>query len=165
MKSLYFISFIIVGNIFIMNIFVGVVIDKFNRLKDRMCGYALMTRDQKEWVEQEKQMIRLDLQREKNPPKNPFQSSAYNLQNHKYFEYFITFCIFSSVILMAMKYYQMPPEYGSKLEFFGNLLTFIYNIEALIKIVALEKDFINNWNRFDFFIVLVADISIIFEIV
>lgn len=70
MKSLYFISFIIVGNIFIMNIFVGVVIDKFNRLKDRMCGYALMTRDQKEWVEQEKQMIRLDLQREKNLPGN-----------------------------------------------------------------------------------------------
>jgi len=67
---------------------------------------------------------------------------------------------------MAMKYYQMPPEYGSKLEFFGNLLTFIYNIEALIKIIALEKDyFINNWNRFDFSIVLVADISIIFEIV
>ena len=109
-------------------------------------------------------MIRLDLQREKNLPKNLFQLSAYNLQNHKYFEYFITFCILLSVILMAMKYYQMPPEYGSKLEFFGNLLTFIYNIEALIKIIALESYyFINNWNRFDFSIVLVADISIIFD--
>ena len=107
-------------------------------------------------------MIRLDLQREKNLPKNPFQLSAYNLQNHKYFEYFITFCIFSSVILMAMKYYQMPPEYGSKLEFFGNLLTFIYNIEALIKIIALEQHyFINNWNRFDFSIVLHNDFALI----
>ena len=41
--SLYFISFIIVGNIFILNLFVGIVIDKFNRLKDKMCGYSLMT--------------------------------------------------------------------------------------------------------------------------
>ena len=47
MLSLYFVSFIIIGNIFILNLFVGIVIDKFNRLKDRMCGYALMTRDQK----------------------------------------------------------------------------------------------------------------------
>ena len=43
--SIYFISFIIVGNIFILNLFVGIVIDRFNRLKDRMCGFALMTRD------------------------------------------------------------------------------------------------------------------------
>ena len=141
MKSLYFISFIIVGNIFIMNIFVGVVIDKFNRLKDRMCGYALMTRDQKEWVEQEKQMIRLDLQREKYLPNNLFQKIAYFMQNHKYFEFFITFCIFFSVILMAMRYYQMPPEYEQNLEVFGNLLTIIYNVEAVIKIIALEKDY------------------------
>mmetsp|Transcript_35371 Transcript_35371/g.54137 ORF Transcript_35371/g.54137 Transcript_35371/m.54137 type:complete len:153 (+) Transcript_35371:3086-3544(+) len=43
--SIFFISFIIVGNIFILNLFVGIVIDKFNRLKDKMCGYLLMTRD------------------------------------------------------------------------------------------------------------------------
>jgi len=41
----YFVSFIVVGNIFVLNLFVGIVIDKFNRLKDRMCGYALMTSD------------------------------------------------------------------------------------------------------------------------
>jgi hypothetical protein len=40
---IYFVSFIIAGNIFMLNLFVGVVIDKFNRLKDRLCGYALMT--------------------------------------------------------------------------------------------------------------------------
>lgn len=60
----------------------------------------------------------------------------------------------------------MPPEFENNLEVLGNMLTFIYNIEALIKIIALEKDYFqNNWNRFDFFIVLVADISILFEFV
>lgn len=43
LMCLYFISFIIVGNIFILNLFVGIVIDKFNRLKDKMNGYGLMT--------------------------------------------------------------------------------------------------------------------------
>ena len=39
-NALYFITFIIIGNIFILNLFVGIVIDKFNRLKDKMCGYG-----------------------------------------------------------------------------------------------------------------------------
>lgn len=42
--ALFFISFIVTGNIFIMNLFVGIVIDKFNRLKEKMSGYLLMTR-------------------------------------------------------------------------------------------------------------------------
>lgn len=43
--ALFFTSFIIIGNIFILNLFVGVVIDKFNHLRDKMYGYLLMTRD------------------------------------------------------------------------------------------------------------------------
>lgn len=48
--SMFFISFIIIGNIFILNLFVGIVIDKFNRLKDKMNGFALMTKDQRDWI-------------------------------------------------------------------------------------------------------------------
>lgn len=43
--SLFFISFIITGNIFIIKLFVGIMIDRFNRLKDQVRGYNLMTRD------------------------------------------------------------------------------------------------------------------------
>ena len=105
MLSLYFISFIIIGNIFILNLFVGIVIDKFNRLKDKMCGYALMTRDQKEWVETEKQMIRLDLELKKTLPINDNELIAYHISSHKYFENLITVCIFCSTTIMALKYY------------------------------------------------------------
>jgi hypothetical protein len=52
--SLFFISFIITGNIFIIKLFVGIVIDRFNRLKDTMRGYNMMSRDQRDWVELEK---------------------------------------------------------------------------------------------------------------
>ena len=48
--ALFFISFIITGNIFIIKLFVGIMIDRFNRLKDQMRGYNLMTRDQKDWI-------------------------------------------------------------------------------------------------------------------
>ena len=33
--ALYFISYMIVGSLFVMNLFVGVVIDNFNQIKDK----------------------------------------------------------------------------------------------------------------------------------
>jgi len=47
----YFIGFIIVGHMFILNLFVGVVIENFNRMKDTLCGYVMMTDEQRNWVE------------------------------------------------------------------------------------------------------------------
>lgn len=51
---MYFVSFIVIGKIFILNLFVGIVIDNYNRNKEKMKGYSLMSKDQKEWVEAEK---------------------------------------------------------------------------------------------------------------
>jgi hypothetical protein len=40
----------------------------------------------------------------------------------------------------------------------------VYNIEAALKIFAMQQQyFMTSWNRFDFFIVLAADIQIIIE--
>lgn len=54
LATLFFVSFLVVGNIFVLNLFVGIVIDKFNRLKDHKNGFALMTKDQRDWIIQEK---------------------------------------------------------------------------------------------------------------
>ena len=39
----YFIFYILVGNFFIVNLFVGIVIENFNKIKDKLGGYALLT--------------------------------------------------------------------------------------------------------------------------
>ena len=63
-----------------------------------------------------------------------------------------------------MRYYQMEARYVYYLDLLSYLLTMVYNIEAVIKMVALDLSyFSNSWNRFDFFIVIVADLSIIVD--
>lgn len=81
--SLYFISFIIIGNIFILNLFVGIVIDKFNLLRDKMRGYALMNKDQREWIEAEQLMNRINLIRAKTVPTNSYMLVAFRISNSK----------------------------------------------------------------------------------
>lgn len=46
----YFVLYMIVGSLFVMNLFVGVVIDNFNRIKEKEeNGGGFMTDIQKEW--------------------------------------------------------------------------------------------------------------------
>jgi hypothetical protein len=49
--SIYFFVFVIFGGFILLKFFAGVVIDKFNRLRDERSGMAMMTDEQKEWVE------------------------------------------------------------------------------------------------------------------
>jgi hypothetical protein len=47
--ALYFYVFVIVGAFFAVNLFVGVVIDQFGRMKQDYEGSALLTKQQAQW--------------------------------------------------------------------------------------------------------------------
>ena len=66
---------------------------------------------------------------------------------------------------MSLRYYTMSKTYEGYLELCSNILTFIYNIEAFIKITALSEEYFSNrWNKFDLFIVVSSDSAIILEV-
>lgn len=49
--AIYFISFIIVGSFFVLNLFVGVTINKFNEMQERQQNRnILLTPEQQQWV-------------------------------------------------------------------------------------------------------------------
>ena len=50
--SLFFISFMVIGSMFILNLFVGVVIDNFNKIKEsEEMGDIFVTDGQRNWIE------------------------------------------------------------------------------------------------------------------
>ena len=107
-------------------------------------------------------MIGLVVEPYREPPEEEIQLMVYNLVQKKEFENFISFCIFASTCIMASNYYLIPKTQLIILQSVDNFLTGIYNFEAVLKIFAFRQDyFANKWNRFDFMIVIVADMSII----
>lgn len=47
----YFVLYMIVGSLFIINLFVGVVIDNFNKNKEKNeLGSAFVTESQRQWI-------------------------------------------------------------------------------------------------------------------
>lgn len=92
-------------------------------------------------------MIRILIEPKKEPPVQENMLLAYSICNHKNFDQFINFCIFIGVIQMALRYYTMNESYLGALQVIGNILTLIYNIEAIIKIIAYETSYFKLvWN-------------------
>lgn len=54
---IFFVSFMIIGSQFILNLFVGVVIDNFNKIKEKELGNFFLTERQKLWLDIQKLFI------------------------------------------------------------------------------------------------------------
>jgi voltage-gated cation channel len=89
--TLYFIFFMVVGFLFLMNLSVGVIIDNFNKIKEQKeVGGIFVTDSQRNWIEIQHTMLSKTLIKKKFAPTNKFRRFFYELQASKYFEAFIT---------------------------------------------------------------------------
>ncbi len=64
---------------------------------------------------------------------------------------------------MAIEYYDMPESLNDAQEILNILFTFIFFIEAVLRLIALglKRYFMDRWNRLDMFIVIISILSIL----
>lgn len=103
---LFFILFLLFGALFIMNLFVGVVINTFNEEREKLGKNHLLTSLQREWV-----MIRIacmkikPLKKMEIKYKNKVRNFIAKLANSFGFEIFILLCIILNTLCLAIEWY------------------------------------------------------------
>ncbi|CAI2381758.1 unnamed protein product [Moneuplotes crassus] len=164
----YFVWFMVIGSLFIINLFVGVIIDNFNKIKEseEIGGKGLfITENQKKWVEIQHIMLRQSLRFKAPEPKSKCRKKAYFLVNHRYFEVFIMICILLNTLLMSMRYARMSDTYEFTLETINYVFSIIFNIEMILKMIGNGIHYFKGaWNKFDFLIVVGTDIGFMINI-
>lgn len=81
-----------------------------------------------------------------------------------HFDRFILLCIALNTVCLCCNWYGEPPSLGGLLETFNLGFNIIYTLEAIIKLIAFDKDYFKDgWNIFDFVIVISAWIGFISE--
>lgn len=159
---LFFITYMIVCNVFIMNLFVGVIIEKFNRMHERLQGYTGLNTLQRKWIDVQRLMMRRRPEKKWLLPERGVQRFLAQISLSKYFEIFIMVVIVVNVVFLAMPYLGNPPEYTRIIAQMGYVFSGIYNIEAIIKLGGFHMRYFDDpWNRMDLFIVVTNDIGII----
>ena len=163
LSMLFFAAFMVVGSQFILNLFVGVIIDNFNKIKDLSeTGGALLTEQQREWIEIQKVMVMLPLLKKEKKPTNRCRLAIYKLVKHNLFDLFIMVCILLNTVTMSMRYEAMGSWYEQLLEYCNTVFNVIFNLEAAVKLIAMGKYYFNeSWNNFDFLVVVITDFGLV----
>ncbi|XP_073916569.1 voltage-dependent T-type calcium channel subunit alpha-1H [Castor canadensis] len=167
---LYFISFLLIVSFFVLNMFVGVVVENFHKCRQHQEAEEARRRE-------EKQLRRLERRRRSTFPspeaqRRPYYAdyshtrrSIHSLCTSHYLDLFITFIIGLNVITMSMEHYNQPKSLDEALKYCNYVFTIVFVFEAALKLVAFgfRRFFKDRWNQLDLAIVLLSIMGIALE--
>lgn len=85
------------------------------------------------------------------------KDTCYSIAVNIYFDRFILICIIFNTGCLAYTWHGEPPDLEQSLSHFNFAFNIIYTIEALVKLIAFDRDYFKDgWNVFDFIIVVAA---------
>lgn len=146
-----------------MNLFVSVIVDKFNEEIKRRQGSNTFTEEQKEWVKMQRIMLHVNLKiRPTVPQNNAFRKFIFKIIMSNYFEYSIITIIGLNTIFLCIDFHGEPSVLAKVIEIGNIIFISIFAFEALLKLIGFGPRyyFLDTWNRFDFIIVILSIIAI-----
>ncbi|XP_031660687.1 voltage-dependent T-type calcium channel subunit alpha-1G isoform X6 [Oncorhynchus kisutch] len=161
---LYFISFLLIVSFFVLNMFVGVVVENFHKCRRSQEAEEAKRRE-------EKRLKRMEKKRRKAQSKpyysdySPTRLLIHKMCTSQYLDLFITIVIALNVITMAMEHYQQPKELDEALKICNYIFTIVFVLESVFKLVAFgfRRFFKDRWNQLDLAIVLLSIMGITLE--
>ncbi|GMT06678.1 hypothetical protein PENTCL1PPCAC_28852, partial [Pristionchus entomophagus] len=174
-RMIYFISFLLLVGFFVLNMFVGVVVENFHKCKEAL------EREMREKAREKRIKRKLKRQQFEESMANKKQKAVkthpyweefgptrlflHQVVTSKYFDLAIAAVIGINVISMAMEFYMMPMGLKYVLRALNYFFTAVFTLEAGMKLTALgfKRFFRERWNQLDMFIVILSIAGIIFE--
>uniref|UniRef100_A0A3B5MJY2 Calcium channel, voltage-dependent, T type, alpha 1H subunit a n=1 Tax=Xiphophorus couchianus TaxID=32473 RepID=A0A3B5MJY2_9TELE len=161
---LYFISFLLIVSFFVLNMFVGVVVENFHKCRQDQ-------EEEEARLREEKRLKMIDKKRRKAKQRpyyadySPLRLTIHTLCTSHYLDLFITFIICINVFTMSIEHYNQPQYLEEVLKYCNYVFTIIFVIEALLKLVAFgfHRFFKDRWNQLDVGIVALSILGITLE--
>uniref|UniRef100_A0A671YMH7 Calcium channel, voltage-dependent, T type, alpha 1H subunit a n=1 Tax=Sparus aurata TaxID=8175 RepID=A0A671YMH7_SPAAU len=177
---LYFISFLLIVSFFVLNMFVGVVVENFHKCRQDQEEEEARLREEKrlKMIEKKRRKHLLTVafrvsrlcpseakQRPYYADYSPLRLSIHTLCTSHYLDLFITFIICINVFTMSIEHYKQPQYLTEILKYCNYVFTFIFVIEVILKFAAfgIHRFFKDRWNQQDIAIVALSLMGIILE--
>uniref|UniRef100_A0A7S2PB29 EF-hand domain-containing protein n=1 Tax=Leptocylindrus danicus TaxID=163516 RepID=A0A7S2PB29_9STRA len=153
----FFVLFLVIGAFLVLELFVGVIIEQFNNIRN-VHGRVLMTKAQQEWAATQAFVLKIRPERRIKRPTGRVRQLCYDFImpgiNPK-FDQCILLCIVLNSICMAVTEFGDSDDKSMVLEALNRVFAAIFAAEAITKLIALRaRYFDDGWNKFDFGIVV-----------
>ena len=163
------ICWLVVGALFITNLFVGVLIENFEALSADERGRGMLTNEQMSWVSVQKYVVATRALRRPKRPANetsPHAAAVYDMLAHPSVELAIaTFTLANAAVLGVTHYGEA--EWLTDLTTYANFsFTAVWVLEAALRIFGygVGSYFSFSWNRLDFVLVVAGVAEIVFHV-
>ncbi|XP_059203397.1 voltage-dependent T-type calcium channel subunit alpha-1H [Centropristis striata] len=168
---LYFISFLLIVSFFVLNMFVGVVVENFHKCRQDQEEEEARLREEKrlKMIEKKRRSKENGGAEAKQRPYyadySPLRLSIHTLCTSHYLDLFITFIICINVFTMSIEHYDQPKYLEEVLKYCNYVFTCIFIVEALLKLAAfgIQRFFKDRWNQLDIAIVALSIMGITLE--
>jgi len=176
-SCMFFIIFLVIGNFFVLNLFVGVIVDSFNN-----SAAGIMAQDNSktdtQLVEEKREEDELERKKQVEMlfyldyPPDGIQRRTYDFVISRRFEIFITVIIVVNVLFMAIEHNNQPSWLTDMFTAFNYVFTVIFFFEMVLKIIGFGfqrylcsnvEVIASSWNRFDFFLVWTSFAGLYFD--
>eukprot|EP01059_Diplonema_ambulator_P029985 TRINITY_DN5005_c0_g2_i1.p1 TRINITY_DN5005_c0_g2~~TRINITY_DN5005_c0_g2_i1.p1 ORF type:complete len:1825 (+),score=590.46 TRINITY_DN5005_c0_g2_i1:71-5545(+) len=156
-RAIYFIFFVIIGNFFCLNLFVGSLINRFNSDME-----TLLTRAQAKEAAYSRLLSLYSVAWVPVKPKQFIRSECYKLIFHPYFDPCILCIILLNCAVLGTERYRQSDDWTLFLNVMNYIFVVLFTLEATVKLLALGLGgyFRDAWNRFDFICVAVSVLGV-----
>ena len=171
---MYCIAWILTGALFIGNLFVGVVIDNFDKLRADERGRGQLTKEQMDWVAVQNKVIACRaVRRPPRPNHNELRAKTYDMVMSQHFDDVVTGAIAVNVLVLAVTHWVKPGGMTDLelavedfIEITNTLFAFLWTVEVILKLVAFNAQsyFSFTWNRFDFLLAMCGLSELLIEV-
>ncbi|KAJ3365110.1 calcium channel protein [Allomyces javanicus] len=163
--SLYFVTFMAVGSLYTLNLFIGVII----RAMDERTGEAFLTPPQKTWANVAKRIVSLRPRAVRMPSRSWMAATCLGVQRRfgTYLYSFITFTMTLHVILLSSEHFDQPAWLDTVKENVFLAFVLIYVIELLLRMGAMGPKLFfyqSYWNWYDFGVTVLALVFVAVQI-
>jgi hypothetical protein len=163
---LYFVSYLVIGYLFILNLLVSIVVQKFKILKHKENHISQLTEEEREWIKVQKIMLKFrPVPKFKVDEQSRFKKYLLDFIVTKKFENLLVIIILLSMIPLVMQFNQSGETYNLILDVINYFFIFLFNLEMTVKVYVYGKIFFyNGWNIFDLTVVVFCDVLVIINI-
>ena len=103
--SLLYVVYIFVTTFFIMNLFISVIVDKFNEQIKKRQGSDNFSNEQKEWVKIQRLLVHTNPKIIPVEPINCFRLQCFRVVQSQAFEYLVMFAIIINTLFLCIDYH------------------------------------------------------------
>ena len=164
-QVILYIAFMLLGAFLFMNLFVGVIIERFNQIRDEMQATEgrskiFMSEEQEAWSKTQTFILEKVIPKRKLKPKN---EAAFAIVVNPKLDQFIMACIMLNSLVMGLRFFGASEGYLTMMAVINIIFAIIFTLEMFVKLAGLGWDqyWRDGWNKFDFVIVLGTFIGIV----